>query len=306
MPASYLDLAPEEWEEKLDRLHAKLRPCTGCPRECKVERAEKRGLCRAPENLVVSSINKHYGEEPPISGHRGSGTIFLTHCNLYCVFCQNYPISQYGNGSDTTLDDFAAAMLRLQDQGAHNINFVSPTHYTSQIVEAIHKAVELGLKIPIVWNSNAYESVETLEMLDGIVDIYMPDLKYSVNENAERFSRAPGYWETATAAIREMHRQVGELQVNDMGVAERGLLIRHLVLPNDFSGTPEVLRFIAEEISADTSISLMAQYFPAHRAASFEDMDRTITFEEYQRALGWLNEFGLTNGYTQESSIRFC
>ena len=306
MSAIYLDLDSKVWREKLDALAGRERPCEICPRDCRVDRRDERGLCRAPAGLVTSSANLHFGEEPPISGQRGSGTIFLTHCNLYCLFCQNYPISQLGNGRPIGERELARSMLELQGRGAHNINFVSPTHYTAPLIRAVHEAAGAGLNIPIVWNSNAYERVETLRLLDGIVDIYMPDIKYSRDADAEDLSRAPGYWDISRRAVSEMQRQVGILRLNESGVATRGLLVRHLVLPNDRSGTRAVLRFLAEELSPETYVSLLAQYFPAHRAPHTKGIDRRITREEYSRALGWLGEFGLENGYTQESPIRFC
>ena len=305
MGARYLKLSEAEWTERLESLSEIESECRICPRECRVNRQERRGLCRAPAQLRVSSTNLHFGEEPPITGRNGSGTVFLTHCNLYCLFCQNYPISQLGNGQDISEEDLAQRMIDLQKRGAHNINFVSPTHYTARIAHTIHCAMQQGLEVPIVWNSNGYESVDVLKCMDGIVDIYLPDLKYSKNENAEKLSHAPSYWEIATQAIKEMHRQVGLLQVED-DIATSGLLVRHLVLPHDLSGTREVLRFIAEELSRETTISLMAQYFPAHRAPQSEEMSRQITSEEYGRAMEWLEEFGIENGYTQEDLLRFC
>lgn len=306
MPASYLRLDSKQWKSKLDGMETLERDCVICPRQCKISRSEKLGVCQAPEYLKISSANLHFGEEPPITGHGGSGTIFLTHCNLACIFCQNYPISQLGNGEAVTTEKLAETMLKLQHKGAHNINFVSPTHYTAPILRAIHRAMEIGLEIPIVWNSNGYESVETLRLLEEVVDIYLPDIKYSSNDQAKRLSRSPHYFETASAAVREMHRQVGVLKLDRDGVAERGLLIRHLVLPGDASGTRDVLRFIAEELSPKTGISLMAQYFPANKAPETPGMNRQITMEEYERALNWLEEFGLENGFTQESKFRFC
>ncbi len=306
MTASHRKLSETEWQSKLQALQELERNCEICPRLCHVDRIEKLGVCRAPRSLFVSSHNLHFGEEPPITGANGSGTIFLTYCNLRCVFCQNYPISQLGNGKATDEEGLATMMLALQKRGAHNINFVSPTHYTAAIVRAIHLASKEGLTIPIVWNSNAYERVETLCQLEGIVDIYLPDIKYSSDVHSKRLSAAPGYWDIARKAVQEMHRQVGLLEQNEDGLATRGMIVRHLVLPDDQSGTREVLKFIATELSKETTLSLMAQYFPAHKATKIEGMNRQITEEEYERALDWLDEFGLENGYTQESTFRFC
>ncbi|RJO71519.1 MAG: radical SAM protein [Myxococcales bacterium] len=304
--ASYNRLSAAEWERRLAGLAERERECVLCPRECGVDRNEKLGVCHAPAEISTSSVNLHFGEEPPITGWGGSGTVFLTHCNLACVFCQNYPISQLGTGRRMTEEELAAALVGLQKRGAHNINFVSPTHYTAAVIRAVHLAAEQGLSVPIVWNSNGYESVETLRLLEGIVDIWLPDLKYGDDANAKRYSRAPNYWAVATAAIKEMWRQAGQLVVAEDGIAERGVLVRHLVLPGDRSGTREVLRFLAEEISREVSISLMAQYFPAHEAPNLPGMDRQITDEEYAQALKWLEEFGLENGYTQEAELRFA
>ncbi len=306
MPASYLSLGETEWAERLGELRERLRPCRICPRECLSDRREKAGKCRAPEALEVASRNLHFGEEPPITGSGGSGTIFVAHCNLSCAFCQNYPISQYGNGKAVTTQELAESMVSLQKRGAHNINFVSPTHYTTQLIEAVHLAREKGLTVPLVWNSNAYESVETLRLLEGIVDIYLPDIKYGDDAQARRISRAPDYWRIATGAVAEMFRQVGPLHVTEEGIATRGLLVRHLVLPNGLAGTRKVLRFIAEDLSPEVFVSLMSQYFPAHRAPKTEGIEREILPEEYRQAMDWLEEFGLENGFTQECALRFC
>lgn len=304
--ASYTSLSDDEWKARLSALAGREASCVICPRECAVDRTRGHGICRAPRDPKVSSANLHYGEEPPITGSGGSGTIFVAHCNLKCVFCQNYPISQLGTGRLMRDEELAEAMLRLQKRGAHNINFVSPTHYTAALMRGVYLAAQEGLEIPLVWNSNAYESVETLRLLEGIVDIYLPDIKYSDDTNAKRYSAAPRYWEIATAAVREMKRQVGDLKLDEDGIAWRGLLIRHLVLPGDRSGTRRVLEFIADELGKETHLSLMAQYFPAHRAPDVEGMNREITPEEYRQALEWLDGLGLENGFTQEESLRFC
>lgn len=226
-------------------------------------------------------------------GRGGSGTIFFTGCNLHCVFCQNYEISQLGEGREIPVEELAAWMLRLQEIGCHNINFVTPTHQAPQIVEALALAREEGLRLPIVWNCGGYESVEALRLLDGIVDIYMPDFKYGDSQVAARFSDAPGYFEVARAALKEMHRQVGDLEVRD-GIARRGLLIRHLVLPGGLAGTEKVLRFIAEELSRETFVNIMAQYYPTYKAWQYPELARRITPEEYREALEIARRLGLS------------
>ncbi len=307
MSASYLSLSEIQWTKKLQALETLHRGCVLCPRACGVDRREKPGVCGAPDGLVVSSVNTHFGEEPPITGEGGSGTVFVSHCNLKCRFCQNYPISQLGNGKAMTALELAEKLLGLQKRGAHNINFVSPAHYTFRIAEAIHLAAGMGLTLPIVWNTNAYERVEALREMDGIVDIYLPDLKYSDDLHAKRYSGAPNYWKVATEAIQEMFRQVGQLRYDEEGeLATRGILVRHLVLPEGLAGTREVLRFIAEELGPETTLSLMAQYFPAHRAADDPVIGRAIMEEEYRVALDALEEFGFTEGFTQEDIFRFC
>ena len=277
-----------------------LRACAVCPRACGVDRtAGERGVCGAGADPCVSSHNSHPGEEPPLSGTRGSGTIFLTHCNLACVFCQNYPISQLGNGNEVSCERLAGMMLSLQQRGCHNINFVTPTHYMPQILKGILLAATRGLRVPIVWNCGGYESVQALELLHGVVDIYLPDAKYGCDENAEKFSGAPGYTAVNRAALKEMYRQVGGLSLDGHGVAERGLIIRHLVLPGDIARTRDVFAFIAAELGADVYLSIMDQYFPAHRAASVPALSRPISPREYQAALDAAEEFGLDRGWIQ-------
>lgn len=287
-------------KSRLKKAYSLLGSCRVCPRQCGVNRLrDEIGFCGMGFRPVVSSDNLHHGEEPPISGFRGSGTIFLTGCNLGCVFCQNYPISQLGHGNQTKIPQLADKMLRLQEAGAHNINFVTPTHFTPQIMGSLLIAYENGLEIPIVYNCGGYESLEMVKLWDGIIDIYMPDMKYSDPEMAKRYSSAPDYPEVNRRAIKEMFRQVGDLQLDDEGIAQKGLLIRHLVLPEDVSGTKEILRFIADEISSDTYISLMSQYFPAHKATTMTPLNRQITRLEYEKAKEYLEFFGLQRGWVQ-------
>jgi len=246
---------------------------------------------------MISSVSPHFGEEPPLVGLSGSGTIFFTNCNLWCLFCQNYDISHLKAGGRVTKDELADAMLHLQRLGCHNINLVTPTHYTPQIVEALVIAVEKGLSIPIVYNCGGYESVETLQLLDGIVDIYMPDIKYSDDEYARRYSGVKNYWEVVQEAVKEMHRQVGDLRVNSSGIAERGLLIRHLVLPNGIAGSEKVLRFIAEEISQGSYVNIMDQYRPCFKANTIPELSRVITNREFHQVLTMAQRLGLKRGF---------
>jgi len=297
---AYLKLGPGEFELRTKKAFELLSPCRLCPRKCQVERLKgEPGFCQAGAKPEVSSYNLHFGEEPGISGWRGSGTIFFTHCNLRCVFCQNYPISQLGHGNLTSSEGLAEMMLELQQDGAHNINFVTPTHMVPWIIEALAIARERGLRIPLVYNSGGYDSLEELELLDGIVDIYMPDMKYNDNKVAEKYSKAPDYVEVNRRAIKEMHRQVGDLSFDDTGIALRGLLIRHLILPEGLAGTEGIMKFIAEEVSQETAISLMSQYFPAHRAFEFPEISRRISREEYYQAERAMEQVGLYRGWKQ-------
>lgn len=294
---------------KMDRVRAgevsakaaeMLRRCVLCPRECGVDRhGEERGFCGAGAEVEISSANAHFGEEPPISGSRGSGTIFLTHCNLKCVFCQNYPISHMGNGKAVTNRDIVEHMLNLQKRGCHNINFVTPTHYMPQIAEAVVAAAEKGLRIPIVYNCGGYESLEALRLLDGLIDIYMPDIKYVDPEMSTKYSGVADYFECASLAVKEMHRQVGDLQMDSEGIATRGLLIRHLVMPGGALDSARVFRFIADEISPDTFVSVMAQYFPAFKAVDMSEIAERLRPEEYRQAVDAAEEAGLARGWIQ-------
>ncbi len=286
---------------RLRALYRLTKRCKICPRECGAWRfGGEKGVCQSLKLPEVSSHNLHYGEEPPISGLKGSGTIFLTHCNLRCIFCQNYPISHFGNGTPVTVKHLSEMMLNLQTRGAHNINFVTPTHYTAQIAHAIVLARQKGLKIPIVYNTSGYERVETLRLLAGLIDVYMPDIKFARPETARRYAHADDYFAVAKSAVKEMHRQVGNLILDNEGLAVRGLLIRHLVLPGHVEETGEILRFIAEEISPHTYISLMSQYFPAHQAIHDSLLSRRLYRHEYDTAKRFLEMYHLDFGWTQE------
>jgi len=287
--------------QRVRSAYARLRRCDLCPHDCGVDRiAGETGVCRAGCRPRIASANVHHGEEPPISGSRGSGTIFLTGCSLKCRFCQNFPISQFDNGEELTTAELAGRMLRLQGLGVHNINLVTPTHFLPQILAALYLAIGRGLALPIVWNSSGYEKVDALELLDGVVDIYLPDMKYHDEDSARAFSSAPGYRDVNRAAVLEMHRQVGHLDLDDDGIARRGLIIRHLVLPQGYAGSTEILPWIAATLGTGTHISLMKQFFPAHRAAGMPGIDRKITDAEYSAAVEALEAAGLENGWVQD------
>jgi len=291
-------------KERLEDVFSLLGKCSVCPRNCGVNRLEgEEGVCRVGKDLLISTASLHFGEEPPISGFRGSGTIFFSSCNLKCLFCQNYSISHQREGYVVSVDELAGAMLALQKKGAHNINLVTPTHFGPQIMAALLKACQKGLHIPIVYNCGGYESLEMLKLWDGIVDIYMPDMKYADGENAAKYSSAPDYPRVNQEAVLEMHRQVGDLLMDSQGIAHEGLLIRHLVLPNDIAGSQSVLSFIAEKVSRKSYISLMSQYFPQYRAQEFPELNRRITRAEYARAKDIMEKLGLTSGWQQNVPI---
>ncbi len=252
------------------------------------------GKCRTANDAVVSSCGPHFGEEAPLVGKYGSGTIFFTNCNVRCLFCQNYSISQLGEGEKVNNQELAAMMLSLQARGCHNINLVSPTHVVPQILEALEVAIESGLHIPLVYNTGGYDSVETLIILDGIVDMYMPDMKYSDENIAKELSGIENYPQVNKAAVKEMHRQVGDLQTSQEGVAQRGLLVRHLVLPKGLAGTKEVVKFIAEEISRNTYVNIMAQYHPCYRAHEISSLAMRISRPEFQEAVELARQAGLS------------
>jgi putative pyruvate formate lyase activating enzyme len=292
----YLELYNSgELLERVRQGYKRLKRCDLCPHLCGVNRlAGESGVCRAGARPRIASANVHWGEEPPISGTRGSGTIFLSGCSLHCRFCQNFPISQLGNGNDLTTVELAAKYSKLQSLGVHNINFLP------QILAALYIAVGKGFRLPIVWNSSGYERVDALRLLEGIVDIFLPDMKYSGDEEAVRFSSAPGYRDINRAAVREMLRQVGHLQVDDDGVALRGLVIRHLVLPCGGGGSVDTMAWIGENLGRETHVSLMKQFFPAHEAASVPGINRKLSDGEYEEAVAALEEAGLENAWGQE------
>ncbi len=290
--------------ELLNRIreaYRRLAACDLCPHDCGVNRVKgERGICGAGVLPKIASANLHRGEEPPISGSKGSGTVFLSGCSLKCVFCQNFPISQLGNGEEITTGELAARILKLQRQGAHNINFVTPTHYLPQILAALWLAIPHGFNLPIVWNSSGFEKVDALQLLDGIVSIYLPDMKYADDASATAISSVPDYCRINRTAVIEMLRQVGQLRVNDDGIATDGLIVRHLVLPEGKSGSLATLPWIAENLGVETHIALMSQYFPAHRAVEMAGLNRPVSQEEYDSAVEALEEAGLQNGWVQD------
>ncbi len=277
-----------ELTRRVERALRLLESCTACPRHCRVNRlADKFGVCKNGRYAIVSSHGAHLGEEDCLRGGRGSGTIFICGCNLRCVFCQNFDISWQLRGVPTPPEKLARMLLELQRDGCHNINFVTPEHVVPQLIEALPLAIERGLRLPLVYNTSAYDSMESLALLDGVVDIYMPDFKYWDRECARKYSRAPDYPEVARRTIKEMHRQVGDLVLDERGVAKRGLLIRHLVMPGDVAGTREVMRWIACELSPTTYVNVMAQYYPAGKVSGSEypEINRRVSPSEYERAL---------------------
>jgi putative pyruvate formate lyase activating enzyme len=297
----YLEkLTQNDLRQRSEALHQQSKECRICPNECMAKRSEgETGDCHSTDEIIISSVGPHFGEESPLVGTHGSGTIFFANCNLSCEFCQNYDISHFGIGEKNSIEDLARAMLKLQQRGSHNINLVTPTHFTPQIVDAVILAIDKGLEIPIVYNCGGYESVETLKLLEGIVDIYMPDIKYSVDKNALKYSGINNYWEVVTFAIKEMHRQVGDLKISKRGLAQRGLLIRHLVLPNDIAGSKKVIEFVANEISTNSYLNIMDQYRPAYNATKYEKLNRRITPSEYKEVVEYAFSKGLSGGFEE-------
>lgn len=296
---SYIRLYEKgELARRIASLREILNSCRLCPRRCGVDRLKGEiGYCKAGASLKVSSAFPHFGEEAPLVGFHGSGTIFLAHCNLRCVFCQNYDISHQGTGEEISPSAMARAMVRLQELGCHNINFVTPTHYVAQIVACLPEAIEMGLHLPIVYNCSGYESLEVIRLLDGIVDIYMPDAKFMDETYAKRFCNAPDYPTVLVAVLEEMHRQVGDLMINPQGIAERGLLVRHLVMPAGVASSKKVFEFIARKLSLHTYVNIMDQYRPLYRADEFPEINRRITRKEYHEAVSMARDVGLYRGF---------
>ena len=273
--------------------------CEICPRKCKVNRYEKKGYCRCDDKVRIALVSKHYFEEPCISGRNGSGTIFFSNCNLNCIFCQNHDISQGGKGIDVTVERLAEIMLEQQERGANNINLVTPTMYVKQIIKAIDIAKDGGLNIPIVYNTNGYEEVETMKKLNGYIDIYLPDFKYFTNELAIKYSKAPNYFEKVTSALLEMQSQFDEY-VFDGEIMKKGMIVRHLVLPNHIQNSKNVLKWIKENLRKDIYVSVMAQYFPTYKAVGDELIGRKLSFSEYRKIEQYFYGLDIKNGYIQD------
>ena len=282
-------------DKKIRTAEQLLTPCVLCPRKCRVDRVSgETGICNTGKFAWVSSYNPHFGEEAPLVGRHGSGTIFFTYCNLMCLFCQNFDISHEGHGREVSQDELAAIMLNLQDMGCHNINFVTPSHVVPQILAAVKIAVQNGLSVPLVYNTGGYDRIETLALLAGVFDIYMPDFKFWDPELAEQACQADDYPEVARRALREMHRQVGDLVMDESGIAQKGLLIRHLALPNRLAGTREIMKFIAHKLSPNSYVNVMSQYRPCGRASEVKGLGSPLSTAEYQDAVRQAIEEGIT------------
>jgi len=311
MYPSYLNLSEDELTQRIEKLFKILKRCEICPKKCRVNRLKgERGFCQLGNLPKVSAHHPHFGEESLLVGIYGSGTIFFTSCNLACVYCQNYEISQLRIGEEISFERLAEIMISLQNRGCHNINFVTATPQVPQIVKALSIAIEKGLKLPLVYNTNTYDSVETLKLLNGIVDIYMPDAKYSDDEIALKYSSAlyspkfcgtklgrAGYFQIMKKAIKEMYHQVGDLVIDKEGIAVKGLLVRHLVLPNNLAGTEKVVKFLAKEISKNTFLNVMDQYYPTWKAFQHPELSRRISSKEYQEAINLAKKAGLKRLY---------
>ena len=294
-----------ELERRARALETRLRSCDICPRGCGVNRLENEpGFCYSGRLPVVAAVCAHHGEEPAISGDKGSGAIFFGNCNLRCAYCQNHQISQNHSAQQSKQVDhqtLARHMLYLQDElGCHNVNLVSPSHFVPQIVKALVEAVPLGLRLPLVYNTSSYDSADTLKALEGVVSVYLADLRYASNKWGRKFSRVFDYVERARDAIKEMYRQVGNLVVDEDGIAQRGLIVRHLILPNGLAGSRESLSWLVNEVSPAVAVSVMAQYYPAHRAPQIPLINRRINEQEYEEVTGLLDELGIENGWVQE------
>lgn len=294
----YLSLSRESFSRKTEELHKRLKSCGLCGNRCGVNRIEGvKGRCGAGVNMKVSSVQAHFGEETPLVGRSGSGTIFLSNCPMKCVYCQNWRISQKGVGTEKTEEEVAELMLDLQERGCHNVNWVTPTHYVPQLVKSLRIAKEGGFETPVVYNTGGYDDPEVIELLDGIVDIYMPDVKYGSDKKGEKYSNVGNYWDVVRKNLKEMHNQVGDLKVDGEGIARRGLLVRHLVLPNGIAGTEKVLRFIARDISQDSYVNIMDQYYPRYRAEEYDGLRRKVKRKEVEDAKQRARELGLHRGF---------
>lgn len=291
---SYLLLSDKEWQEKIEKLFKILEKCEICPRRCKVNRLKgEKGFCKLGFLPKVSSYFPHFGEEKVLVGKSGSGTIFLTGCNLACVYCQNYEVSQLNIGEEVSFERLAEMMLELQEMGCHNINFVTPTPQIPQVVKSVYLAVKKGLKIPLVYNTSSYDLPEVLKILNKIFDIYMPDAKYSNDEIAFKYSSALNYFKIMKKAIKEMYSQVGDLILNKKGIAQKGILVRHLILPNNLAGSEKIFQFLAKEISRNVFLNIMDQYYPTFKAFKHPELSRRITEEEFRKVIFLARKYGL-------------
>lgn len=278
-----------------------LENCMICPHKCGVNRLEgNKGRCKCDDKLKIALASLHMFEEPCISGENGSGTVFFSNCNLNCIYCQNYEISNLGKGKEITTEHLAEIFLKQQEKNAHNINLVTPTMYVYQIIEAIKIAKSKGLNIPIIYNSNGYENIETIKLLNGYIDVYLPDLKYYTNQLSKKYSKVDNYFETATKAIKEMYNQVGQAKFNENGLIKKGVIIRHLVLPNHIQNTKNILKWISDNMPGDIYVSVMAQYFPTYKAKDDDLINRKLNKKEYNEILNYLYSLDLENGYIQE------
>ena len=278
-----------------------LSKCNICPHKCNINRNSGIvGRCRATDKIKIALYSTHNFEEPCISGEKGSGTVFFSNCNLNCVFCQNYEISQLGKGKEITIEELAKIFLIQQEKGVENINLVTPTSYVPQIIEAIKIAKKEGLNLPIVYNTNGYENIETIKMLEGYVDIYLPDLKYAENKLAKEYSKIDNYFEIATKAIKEMVKQVGVPKFDENGIMKNGVMVRHLVLPNNVENSKKVLKWLVKNLPKEIYISIMAQYFPTYNAKKIEELNRKLTKEEWREIEDYIQYLGIENGYVQE------
>lgn len=278
-----------------------LEQCTLCPHNCKVNRLEGQiGRCKCNDKIKIALVSLHKFEEPCISGENGSGTVFFSNCNLKCIFCQNYEISHLGKGREITVNELADIFIEQQNNGAHNINLVTPTMYVIQIIEALKIAKERGLKIPVIYNTNSYENVETIEMLKGYIDVYLPDLKYFSNDLCKKYSSVNNYFENATKAIKEMYNQVGSPEFDENGMIKKGVIIRHLILPNYIQNTKNILKWIKENMPDDIYVSIMSQYFPTYKAVNDDKINRKINKREYKAIEDYLYTIDLENGYMQD------
>lgn len=303
MQPSYLNLLKNgSLKEKADSALKMLKNCEICPRKCKINRLnDQKGFCKTGLKPVIYNYLPHFGEEPPISGTNGSGTIFFSNCNMGCIYCQNYEFSQLNNGREVEFEDLAGFMLRLQDKKCHNINLVTPTHVMPQIINALYIAAQKGLKIPVVYNTGGYELPEIIDFLNGVIDIYLPDMRYADNEPAKKYSKTPDYPLYNQTSIKKMHNQVGTASLDRNGIIIKDLIIRHLVLPENISGTKKIMEFIKNQISKETYISLMSQYLPCFAAKDDHSLNRRITLAEYETAKEIMADLGLNNGWIQES-----